>query len=297
LRMKAYFAVALLAILAVAVTVLHAARPQDDESLMPEESAAKAKALLEQTIATLGGDAYLNERDYVCSGRAAPFEHSGAAGDSQPLKDMWLLPDKDRTEYEVKSIPLAAILIGEAPQKGGINIQVFAGNEGWSMDRGGVSEQSPSAVSDFQEAVRNSMNFVLRHRLNEDGMTFRYAGVDIVDLKPVDWVELVDSTNREMRIAIEQSTHLPLRFVVTTRDPETQDEASQTTIYSEFLPSNGVLMPRNIIRMKNTLMVYQIFYSECDVNTGLDANLFTRQSLEDRYAKLGNKEKEVKNKK
>jgi hypothetical protein len=293
--MRTCFAVSVLAIMGIAAAP-RAARAQDDESLMPEQSAAKAKELLQQTITALGGDAYLNVRDYVCTGHAAAFEHSGEAGEPSEFKDLWLMPDKERTEFEVKSIPLVAILIGQPPQKGGVNIQLFAGNQGWSMDRSGVNEQSPEAIADFQEQLRNSMNNVLRHRLSEDGMMFRYAGVDIVDLKPVDWVELVDSTNLTMRLAIEQSTHLPLQFVVTTRDPETHEETSRTTMYSEFLPSNGVMMPRNIMRMHNTMTASQVFYTECDVNTGLDPNLFTKQSLEERYAKLGNKDKPNKNK-
>jgi len=263
---------------------------------MPEQSAAKAKQLLRQTIDALGGEAYLNVRDYVCSGNADSVDHSGAPEFPAPFKDLWLLPDNERTEFEVKSIPMVAILIGQPPQKGGLNIQLFTGNQGWTMDKSGVNEQSATAVADFQEQVRNSMNNVLRHRLNEEGMTFRYAGVDIVDLKPVDWVELVDSTNRVMRIAVEQSTHLPLQFVVTTRDPETREESSRTTEYSEFLPSNGVMMPRNILRMRNTQIVNQVFFTECDVDTGLDPNLFTKQSLIERYAKLGNKDKPNKNK-
>jgi hypothetical protein len=294
--LKTYWVTAILGILAIAAAGPPATRAQDDESLMPEQSAAKAKQLLRQTIDALGGEAYLNVRDYVCSGNADSVDHSGAPEFPAPFKDLWLLPDNERTEFEVKSIPMVAILIGQPPQKGGLNIQLFTGNQGWTMDKSGVNEQSATAVADFQEQVRNSMNNVLRHRLNEEGMTFRYAGVDIVDLKPVDWVELVDSTNRVMRIAVEQSTHLPLQFVVTTRDPETREESSRTTEYSEFLPSNGVMMPRNILRMRNTQIVNQVFFTECDVDTGLDPNLFTKQSLIERYAKLGNKDKPNKNK-
>jgi hypothetical protein len=288
--MRGHFAAVVLAILGIAMAGPRAGRAQDDESLMPEESAAKAKALLQQVIAALGGDAYLNVRDFTCTGRAAPFEHSGAAGDSSEFQDFWLLPDKDRIEYMAKGANILTLVFG-IPGKTGYVIDVYSGNQGWTMDKTGVNEQSAQAVSDFQDQVQTSLNYVLRRRLNEDGMTFRYAGADIVDLKPVDWVELVDSSNRTMRLAIEQSTHLPLQFVVITRDPETREENSRTTEYSEFLPSKGVMMPYNVVRMRNTLRVYQVFYTQCDVNTGLAPNLFTRQALEERYAKLGIKDK------
>jgi len=288
--MKALLLTAFLAILAVAAPGPRSAHAQDDESLMPEQSAAKAKQLIRQTIAALGGDAYLNIRDYVCTGHAAPFEHSGEAGEPTEFKDLWLMPDKNRKEFEAHGVNALTLILG-IPGKVGYTIDVFAGDQGWTMDRSGVNDQSPESISDFQDQLHTSMNNVLRHRLNEPGMTYRYAGADIVDLKPVDWVELVDRDNREMRLAIEQSTHLPLQFVVTNSDPETHEESSRTTKFSEFLPVNGVMIPRNIVTMRNTMMFYQVFYTDCDVNTGLDPNLFTRQSLQERYAKLGIKDK------
>ena len=53
------------------------ARAQDGQFLMPEQSAAKAKELLNQTITALGGAAYLNVHDYTCTGRSGTFDHSG----------------------------------------------------------------------------------------------------------------------------------------------------------------------------------------------------------------------------
>ena len=53
------------------------AAAQDGQILMPEQSAAKAKQLLQQTIEAMGGDAFLNIRDMTCTGRYSQFGHSG----------------------------------------------------------------------------------------------------------------------------------------------------------------------------------------------------------------------------
>src|SRR6202789_2444252 len=50
---------------------------QDDTVLLPEQSAAKAKAILQQAIDGLGGPAYLNVHDVTCQGRISQFGHSG----------------------------------------------------------------------------------------------------------------------------------------------------------------------------------------------------------------------------
>jgi len=46
-----------------------------------------------------------------------------------------------------------------------------------------------------------------------------------VDLKQVDWVELIDSQERKFRVAVDRSTHLLIRSSVTTKD----EERSSTT--------------------------------------------------------------------
>src|SRR5207245_1915878 len=64
---------------------------------------------------------------------------------------------------------------------------------------------------------------LLRFRLNEEGMNFRYGGSDIVDLKQVEWVEVVDRDRRTFRIALDSSTHLPISVVVTTCNANTRE--------------------------------------------------------------------------
>src|SRR6266446_2005184 len=85
-----------------------------------------------------------------------------------------------------------------------------------------------------------SMNNMLRSRMNEDGVEFRDAGTDIVDLKEVEWIEFSDRDHRALRMAVEKSTHLPLRWVVEKRDPETRERTEIATSYTQFISLDGV---------------------------------------------------------
>jgi len=123
-------------------------------------------------------------------------------------------------------------------------------------------------------------------------MIFRYGGPDIVDLKQADWVELVDSDNRTIRIAIATATHLPLRKVVETRDPKTRMKSEEIEIYSNYHPLEGIQTPFQITRSRNGIKIFQVFFDKCEYNTNLDSSLFTRESLEDRWDKIGKKDKE-----
>src|SRR3989442_12173740 len=70
---------AILAGLAI-LLFLASGRAQNADQLMPDASAAKAKAILQQAIDALGGAAYVNLHNSDCSGRFAQFQHSGEIG-------------------------------------------------------------------------------------------------------------------------------------------------------------------------------------------------------------------------
>src|ERR1700739_4094325 len=72
------------------------------QEMIPEQSAAKAKQVLQQVIKALGGQAYLNVRDTQCDGRIAQFGTAGTLMGFTLFRDLWLLPDKNRTEYFTK---------------------------------------------------------------------------------------------------------------------------------------------------------------------------------------------------
>src|SRR5216684_6130032 len=250
-------------------------RAQSPEVLMPEQSAAKARALLQQAIAALGGRAYLGVRDADCTGRFALFGHSGELTGYTGFHDFWKLPDKNRTEYA---------------KKGNI-VDVYNGNQGWTLDKGGVQEASATAVEEFQENLKKDADNLLRFRLKEEGMNFRYGGSDIVDLKQVEWVEVVDRDRRTFRIALDSSTHLPIRVVVTTRNSTTRERDEEITYFSNYHSEQGVQTPFQVTRERNGFKVYQVFLTGCQYNTGLTDELFTRASLEKRFSETKKKKK------
>ena len=252
------------------------AAAQDSEILMPAQSEAKAKELIQQGIEALGGAAYLNVRDVTCTGRLSQFGHTGELEGYETFIDYSEPPDKDRTE----NLPKRNL------------IQVFNGNQGWQLDRGGVSEAAPTDLIQFQQNLKKDIDNILRRRIHETGMIFRYGGPDIVDLRQSDWVEMVDSDNRTIRIAFARATHLPIRKIVETRDPVSRTTTQETEIFSNYHPLDGVQTPFQITRDRNGMKIYQVFFDKCEYNTGLSDSLFTKQSLDERWAKVGKKEME-----
>lgn len=251
------------------------ARAQDGEILLPEQSAAKAKALLQGMIQALGGSAYLKAQDSTCRGRLGTFGHSGMLSNYEIFVDYLKFPDKDRQEMSKKRNI----------------IYVSNGNQGWVLDRGGVSEEPASQIADNQSQLQLDLDYILRYRLNQPGMIFRYVGPDVVDLKEADWVEIDDPQGHEIRIAIARLTHLPVRKEVAMRDPVTHVRTELVDYYSNFHSIDGVTLYFGQTEIRNGMKVFQVFYDPdgCKVNSGLQDSFFTKESLEQRWAQVGGK--------
>jgi outer membrane lipoprotein-sorting protein len=252
---------------AAALLLQSVAWAQNGANLMPAESTAKARSIMQQAIETLGGDKYLRLRDADCTARLAGFEKSGAIGGLGEVRVLRQLPDKNRTEYD----------------KRGEIVTVYAGDKGWTLDRSGVEDLPASDIMNYQEQLKNDTNFILRYRLNDPDLTFRYGGTEVVDLKQVDWVEAGDKQGHTMRMAFDRNSHYPVRFILQERDRE-GTRIETTTVYSNYRPVDGIQMPFQISRFRNGLQVSQVFYTACKYNTSVPDELFTRVSLDKHFS-------------
>lgn len=276
LREKFGFAIVVVAT-GIALLLVPVASAQNPDELMPEASAAKAKAILQQAIEGLGGAAYLNLHNSDCTGRLAQFQHSGEIGGYIQLREYREMPDKSRLEYDPKALI----------------IDLYAGDKGWTLDRGGVSEVPATDMADYQTQLKMQMGYVLRNRLNESGLFFRYGGSDVVDLKEADWVEIGDQ-GRTLRIAVARSDHLPLRSVLQQRDPKTGEKEERSTFYTTYHPIGSIQTPFRESRFLNGRQIYQVFWDTCSYDVDLPANFFTRSSLDERFSREHSKNKKKK---
>ena len=258
-----------------------AARGQNPDTMMPEEREAKGKQILQQLIMALGGPTYQDVKESECDGRLAQFGHAGDLTGYTNFKVYWSFPDKNRTDFAKK----------------GVIVNVYNGDHGWTLDKGGVSELSTAAVADFQEQTKRDVNNLLRVRLKEPGMVVRYGGQDIVDLKTVDWVELVDSEQRDFRLAVDRTTHQLVRTITTLADDTSPDRSVETRIFTNYQLMDGVQTPLQITLDRNGRRINQVFFASCKYNVGFGPEFFTRAALEKRSSELGVKVPKDKKKK
>ena len=281
MRLK-FFKFAVVILIAGAL-IVPSALSQRADMLTPEQSVAKGKQILSDLINALGGPGYTQVRESQCQGRRALFGHNGALTGYIDFIDYRRYPDTDRTEYIGKGRnTILQSLIGIDGldfAHGGVVITLFNRDQGWTYDRSGVSEVPATAVSDFQEQVKRNIDNLLRLRLNEEGMSIRFGGSDTVDLKQVDWVELADREQRTFRLAVDRSSHLLVRGVVTTKDEETQQFNEDVAIYTNYQLRDSVWVPLQVSREQNGRRTSQYFYDTCKFNPGFPDSLFSKDSL------------------
>jgi hypothetical protein len=270
-----------LAVLVFAALCASSASAQNPDTLTPDASNAKAKQILQQLIDAFGGPTYLDIRDSDCEGRLARFGHNGEMSGYTNFKDYWRYPDANRTDYSKK----------------GVVINLYVGDKGWTLDKGGVSELSAAAVADFQDQAKRDINNLLRVRIKEPGMTLRYGGTDIVDLKTVDWVDITDSDQRNFRLAVDRSSHLLARSVISTPDETMNDRNVETNIYTNFQLMDGVRTALQITTDRNGRRSSQVFFTICKYNSGLPTDLFSKAALDKRFSEVGSRKSKEEKKK
>ncbi len=180
---------------------------------------------------------------------------------------------------------------GLAITHGGVMVTVFDGAlHGWLLDKGGVSDQARGYRRYLRRAgeVWNA-TISCGSRMNQPGVEAEYGGTDLIDMKEAEWIEFTDRDHRELRLAVEKSSHLPLRWVVVTRDPETRERTEETTSYAGYQTFDGVKTPLNLVRSRNDKKSSQTFLISCKYNSDLAAQLFTRASLDQRAAEVSKK--------
>ena len=252
-----------------------------DEVLMPDQSAAKAKQIIQQGIDALGGQAYLNVHDITYTGQLSAFGHSGDLNGFEKFIDYEQPPFKERQE----NLPKRNI------------IEVNNGDKGWVLDRGGVSEAATSDVARFQEDIQIDIDNILRHRIHEPNMIFRYAGGDVVDLKEADWIE----TRRQ------RESHDSDRFRSLHSSSDSQDRRHPRSQHAAEEPGDRVLLALSSHRRRSKLlfksrasaMVLRFTRSSstrCQYNTNVPDSLFTKESLDERWDKIGKKDKKKQDK-
>ncbi len=218
----------------------------------------KARALLEEMVQALGGQAYLNVQDMTQEGRTYGFSHGESAGEGVLFWRFWKWPDKDRIELTKKRD--WAI--------------VNNGDKGYEITFRGTAAEEAELVEDYNRRRHYSLEHVLRVWLKQPGIALFYEGQALAERKQADVVTILNAQNEAVTIYIDQTTHLPIRKSFTWRDPKYRDKNEEAEGYANYRPVQGIMTPFDVTRYKQGDTVNQRFLTSVRYNQNLPDSLF-----------------------
>ena len=233
------------------------------------ESDKRARQVIDDAIAALGGDKFLNMQDRVESGRAYSFYNETLTGLTiAKIYTRYLAVAENQTGQELGLRERQAF--GKAEDYATIFKEDGAAEVTWR----GSKALPPDQFERYKDSTLRGVFYIFRMRLNEPGLTFESRGVDVVDHLPVDVVDITDSENRVTTVYFHQSTKLPMQQKFTWRDAKTHDPTDEITRYARYRESNGIQWPQEVTRERNGEKIFQLFADSVLFNQGVTDDKF-----------------------
>jgi hypothetical protein len=223
-----------------------------------QASVQRARAILDQAIQALGGQAYLNAQDMTQEGRSYSFHR----GESNSLGSLFWrfrkFPDKDRVELTKKRDV----------------IELYIGDKGYEVTYRGVRDLESKELDPYLRRRHFGLDAVLREWLNQPGVALFYEGQTVAAQKQADQVTVMNAKNEAVTLYLDTSSHLPVKKSFTWRDPVDKQRNVEEEIYDNYRPSQGVMIPYDTTRFFNGEMSAQSFVTSAKINQGLSDSLF-----------------------
>lgn len=284
--MRTFFATLLLSTFAAAqagsappasstITTAATASPSDSENTV------KARALLDQAIAALGGEAYLTSKNLAEEGRWYTIYHGTSRGAGVQYRQFRRFPEEDRLEIFGRGnvfIPLPLFgsvdIITVSKKSKAELIVVHNGNKGYEITNRGTSSQDREELKAYLRRRQHSLDQVLKTWIKDPTMQYFYDGMAIMDGKPAEPVTLLNKQNDAVTIYLDQNSHLPLKTSFTWRDPQDKQKNVEEEIFDNYRLVEGVRTPFSITRTFNGETTHQRFINTAKYNVPIDDAIF-----------------------
>jgi hypothetical protein len=243
-----------------------------------DPTAAKARQLLDQMIAALGGEAWLTYKTVAQQGRSYIFYHGKPTSEAIPYRRFYQYPDKERQELpqprEMVHLDLGVGVPVPLPGgKPGDVVLIYNGDKGYEKTYKGTAADEDKTVQEVVRRRRHSLEVVLREWLQDPRTVLFYDGQTVADQQLVDVVTLLNKDNDQLSIGIDIHTHLPINKRYSWRDPD-KYKVEDETIYGNYRKVQGIQTPYTVTNKRDGEMTGQSFLSHAEYNTTFAPGFF-----------------------
>ncbi|HEY7337561.1 MAG TPA: hypothetical protein VH639_21900 [Bryobacteraceae bacterium] len=234
------------------------------------KSEIRAKKVIDDAVAALGGDKFLKMEDRIESGNAYSFYHESLSGLSiATIYTRYLTPPEGKTGEQLAVREREAFGKNEE-----LGFTLFREDGGWEVTFRGAKDVAKDRLERYRDTTLRNIFYILRIRLHEPGLIFESKGADVIENQPVEIVDITDSQNRVVTVYFHPTIKLPVRQSFVWRDPQTHERNEEVTRFARYQDSGGVQWPHQITRERNGDRIYQIFADSVSINRDLTDNIF-----------------------
>jgi len=252
-------------------------KPAGPVNLNDSDNARKARAVLDETILTLGGDWYLSYRNKQESGRYYPLYHGRTQSTGIPYNYYIEYPDRDRFEVlslkDIHVIP-GSIDIGGVKSKKIDLVLIHNGDKGYEITYKGTAAQEPEDLQNYLRRRRHSLEWIFRKWVKDPNVALFYEGQSVVDGKICEGVTLLNNQNDSVSAYLEISTHYPIKISYSWRDPKDKQKNVEDEVYDNYKLVQAIWTAHSITRYFNGETSQQRFVNSASYDQNLPDSMF-----------------------
>jgi len=227
-----------------------------------QTNARKARALLDQAIQALGGQAFLSIHDKQEEGRTYSFYHGRPTSNGVLFWRFAEYPNKERIEF-TKQRDVAYLYVGD---------------KGYEVTYKGPHALEKKDLEDYLRRRKYSLDTLLREWINDPGVALFYDGNALAGNLPAEQITLINSKDEAVQLFLDIETHLPIKKSYTWRDPVDKERNVEEEIYDNYRLVQGVMTAYGFTRFFNGDMQSQRFVNAAHYNAGLNEAMFDPDS-------------------
>ena len=260
-----------------APTPAHPAPASSAINLNDSANARKARAVLDQAIEAVGGQAYLSYENKEETGRYYPLYHGHTNSLGIPYRYYVEYPDRDRFEVlsskDVHIIP-GQIDIGGVKSNKADLVLIHNGDKGYETTYKGTAAQEPLELQNYLRRRQHSLEWIFRKWIRDPNVALFYDGPAVVDGKETEGVTLLNSQNDSVSVSLDLNTHYPVKISYSWRDPKDKQKNVEDEVYDGYKLVQGIWTAHSITRYFNGETSQQRFITSASYNLKLADSLF-----------------------
>ena len=243
-----------------------------------ETSLQRGKRVVDEAVAALGGQAFLNMRNRVETGRIFSSYNDKVSGMAVDALYTTYLPRPDPPEPGFLGVRVRDAR-GRKPEdivlKKQDDIILYTDGAGYEVTFRGARPLSDAIVNQFKIATLHNIFYILRQRLGEPGLVIDSRGSDFFDNRPVEIVDITDTNNDTVTVYFDQMTKLPARQLYYPRDPIDNSKLEEASLFNKYRDvGGGVMWPFTIRSDRNGEKVLERYLESVEINLDLKDSMF-----------------------